>query len=323
MAERDLIEQLDEAVDAMLAGRAVSAGPEVSELVSIGRWMRDLPGGEFRAALGHGIARAIQDLEKEHRTMSTTTLTGIPKGMLTLNPYLHVASAAAQIDFLKRVFGAEEMGRFPSPDGKRIMHAVVRIGDSVVEMGEPPVPQPMAMHVYIPDVDAAYQHAMEAGAASMYAPTDHDYGERGASVRDAEGNFWYLATAKGAHYVPENLHSVNIYLHPKSAPPLIDFLKAAFGAEVIARHEAGGRVMHAEMRFGDSVLEMGEAHGPYQPMPSMIHYYVPDVDETYRRAIAAGAISEREPADQPYGERNAAVKDPFGNVWYVATSRTQ
>ena len=58
-------------------------------------------------------------------------------GFHSLTPYLHVANAAAQIEFLKRVFGAEELGRYPSPDGKRIMHAEMKIGDSVVEMGEP------------------------------------------------------------------------------------------------------------------------------------------------------------------------------------------
>jgi uncharacterized glyoxalase superfamily protein PhnB len=64
---------------------------------------------------------------------------------------------------------------------------------------------------------------------------------------------------------------------------------------------------------------MGEAHGPYQPMPSMFYVYVPDCDALYRRALAAGAKSLHELADQPYGDRTGAVTDPFGNIWYVAT----
>ena len=71
--------------------------------------------------------------------------------------------------------------------------------------------------------------------------------------------------------------------------------------------------------MGDSVVEMGEAHGPYQPMPSMFYLYVPNVDELYSRALSAGATSIGPPVDQPYGDRSAAIKDAFGNTWYIAT----
>jgi uncharacterized glyoxalase superfamily protein PhnB len=74
-----------------------------------------------------------------------------------------------------------------------------------------------------------------------------------------------------------------------------------------------------QIRVGTSILEMGEAHGPYQPMSSVLYVYVPDVDAVYRRALQAGATSISQPADQPYGDRNAGVKDPFGNTWYIAT----
>jgi uncharacterized glyoxalase superfamily protein PhnB len=64
---------------------------------------------------------------------------------------------------------------------------------------------------------------------------------------------------------------------------------------------------------------MGEAHGPYQPMPTMFYLYVPNVDASYRRALEAGATSLSQPTDQPYGDRTAGVKDAFGNQWYLAT----
>jgi uncharacterized glyoxalase superfamily protein PhnB len=67
---------------------------------------------------------------------------------------------------------------------------------------------------------------------------------------------------------------------------------------------------------------MGEAHGPYQLMPTQFYLYVPEADATYYRALAAGATSIQQPADQPYGDRNAAVKDVFGNQWYIATQIT-
>jgi uncharacterized glyoxalase superfamily protein PhnB len=73
------------------------------------------------------------------------------------------------------------------------------------------------------------------------------------------------------------------------------------------------------IKVGDSHMEMGEAQGPYQPMKSMFYLYVPDVDTVYRKALAAGAKSLNEPADQPYGDRVGAVTDVFGNQWWIAT----
>jgi len=76
----------------------------------------------------------------------------------------------------------------------------------------------------------------------------------------------------------------------------------------------GGRVMHVKMRIGDSILEMGEA----DMGPSAFYVYVDDPDAAYRNALAAGATSLWEPADQPYGHRTAAIRDAWGNQWYVA-----
>jgi uncharacterized glyoxalase superfamily protein PhnB len=109
-------------------------------------------------------------------------------------------------------------------------------------------------------------------------------------------------------------------LHPLRAGPVINFLQRAFGAANVQKHASPeGVILHATLTIGDSMLEMGEAHGPYQPMPSMFHLYVPDVDNIYNRALNAGATSIQEPADQPYGDRTAGVKDAFGNQWYIAT----
>jgi len=72
--------------------------------------------------------------------------------------------------------------------------------------------------------------------------------------------------------------------------------------------------MHAEIRVGDSVIEMGEAHGEFEPIPAMFYLYVPNADALYRRALAAGAKSLHEPTDQPYGVRDCAFRDPAGNL---------
>jgi PhnB protein len=172
----------------------------------------------------------------------------------------------------------------------------------------------------VEDTDAAYERALQAGAVSLGAPQDQPYGERGAGVKDQSGNFWYIATAMGKTYVPEGLRRVTPYLHPLRAEALISFLKRGFGAEEIAKYASpDGQVHHAQVRIGDSALEMGEAGGPYQTMPAMFYLYVQNVDATYARAVAAGATSISTPADQPYGDRTAAVKDTFGNQWYLAT----
>jgi len=101
---------------------------------------------------------------------------------------------------------------------------------------------------------------------------------------------------------------------------VMGFLKRAFGAEELGRHAAqDGVIHHLMLKIGTSYMEMGEAHGPYQPMQSMFYLYVPNCDAVYQRALAAGAKSIQEPADQPYGDRTSAVTDPFGNTWYIAT----
>jgi len=120
--------------------------------------------------------------------------------------------------------------------------------------------------------------------------------------------------------IPDGYHSVTPYLVVKGVAALIDFLKQAFDAHEIERMaHPDGTVQHAEVRIGDSVVMMGEATAPSNPMPAMLYLYVNDTDATYQRALQAGATSVREPADQFYGDRSAGVQDRSGNFWYIAT----
>lgn len=119
-----------------------------------------------------------------------------PKGYNTVSPYLTVNNASGLLDFIKEVFGAEELGCYRHPEGG-ITHAAVRIGDSVVELsdtGGPWGPTPAALHVYVENCDDIYKRAVDAGATSLHEPMDHFYGERSAAVKDAFGNNWYIAT---------------------------------------------------------------------------------------------------------------------------------
>jgi uncharacterized glyoxalase superfamily protein PhnB len=116
-----------------------------------------------------------------------------PEGFHTVNPYLVIDGAAKVIEFMKQAFGAIEVGEtFRGSDGK-IMHAAVRIGDSMVELGDSTEPMPMNLHVYIDDVDSLYQRAITAGGTSIREPETTFYGERSAGVKDPGGNTWWLA----------------------------------------------------------------------------------------------------------------------------------
>jgi len=249
----------------------------------------------------------------------------IRKGFHTVTPYMIAQDGPALLEFAKQVFGAEETFRGIGSAGG--LHGEVRIGDSMLMIGGGlpgkkfgVTPATTALHIYVKDTDAVYQRALAAGATSTYAPADMEYGERSAGVKDQAGNYWYIATHKGPRYVPQGLHDVNVYLHPLRAEPVIKFLTQAFGAHQRAKYASpDGVVHHAQVQLGTSVLEMGEAHGAFQPMPSMLYLYVPDADRAYRSALAAGASSLQEPADQPWGDRIATVKDAFGNTWSIAT----
>ena len=249
----------------------------------------------------------------------------VPPGFRMVTPYLVAEDGHALIDFVKEAFGAEEVMRVETPIGG--VHGDARIGDSRLMLGGgvvgkhfPGSLQPAALHVYVKDADAVCAKAVAAGATLIDEVRDQDYGERSGTLKDRAGNFWYVATAKGSSYTPKGLHSVNPYLHPQRAEPLISFLKRAFNAEEVAKYASpDGVVHHAVIKVGDSVIEMGEAHGKYETMPAMFYLYVPNVDDVYRQAVAAGATSFQEPADQFYGDRSAAVRDNFGNKWYIAT----
>ncbi len=248
----------------------------------------------------------------------------VPRGFRMVTPYLMAEDGMALLEFTKQAFGAEEIMHTVVPAG---LHAEVRMGDTTLMMGGglagkkfPGMPQPNALHIYVEDVDAVTKKAVAAGATLVAQPRDQEYGERSSTLKDRAGNMWYVATAKGESHVPKGLFSVNPYLHPRRAEPLISFLKRAFGAEEVAKYASpDGVVHHAVVRVGDSVLEMGEAHGTYEPMEAMFYLYVPNMETVYRQALAAGATTFQEPTDQPYGDRNAGVKDLFGNKWYIAT----
>ncbi|MFN7132884.1 MAG: VOC family protein [Myxococcales bacterium] len=122
-----------------------------------------------------------------------------PEGYPSVSPYLVVAGAQKVLDFLKATFDATELRRYDNPDGT-VMHAEVKIGDSVVMLGDGNAqwtPFPSFLHVYVPDVDATYRRALEAGGVSVQVPQQKGDPDKRGGVKDPAGNTWWIATQQG------------------------------------------------------------------------------------------------------------------------------
>lgn len=120
--------------------------------------------------------------------------------------------------------------------------------------------------------------------------------------------------------VPPGSHSVNPFVVVDGAADLMAFLGEVFGAretERITRQD--GTVGHAEVAIGDSIVMLSDATEALPPRPAAFYVYLDDVDGAYQRALAAGAGPRSAPADQFYGNREAGVVDPWGNIWWIAT----
>ena len=114
--------------------------------------------------------------------------------------------------------------------------------------------------------------------------------------------------------------SVSPYLIVQGASDTIAFLQRVFEAVEIQRITGpSGRIMHAEVRIDDSVLMIADAAEEWPPIHAHIHIYVPDVDETYRRALEAGAVSVQAPVKKDDPDRRGGVKDAGGTTWWMAT----
>jgi len=131
----------------------------------------------------------------------------IPEGCEGIIPHLTCSDAAKTLEFLKNAFGAEEISRSPAPDGKRLMHASVRIGNQMVYLnddfpemsGAPRDPKslggtPVTFHQFVTDVDAAMARAEKAGATVIMPAADMFWGDRYGVVAGPDGHLWSLAT---------------------------------------------------------------------------------------------------------------------------------
>jgi uncharacterized glyoxalase superfamily protein PhnB len=119
-----------------------------------------------------------------------------------------------------------------------------------------------------------------------------------------------------SRYKPDGWTTVTPRVFTDDVAGLVGFFKSVFCAEGEFRAEAP-----TEMRIGDSIVLISDGGGVREAMPAFLYVYVENTDDTYQRAISAGAESIEGPADMPYGDRRATVRDSYGNVWQIATYR--
>jgi uncharacterized glyoxalase superfamily protein PhnB len=315
MSKQPLIDQLDGAIAELLANPgAVPASPDASimELLRIAQDLLELPAPEFKASLKTDLKRKAQMHAKD---------VVFRPGFRTVTPYL-LPPGPEFVDFLKNVFGASETERTATGPGR--FHAEFRIGDSMLMVGVGSgQTMPVALELYVPNVDEVYRRAIEAGCRELEPVADAHWEDalRLGSLEDPAGNQWVIATHRGSGtYLPEGRNSLSPSLVAKGAAQLVAFMKQAFDATELHRFEWPGG-MYAAMRIGDSVIGVSEAgnHEWMRPMPAAVYMYVPDCDALYQKTLRAGATSVATPTDHDYGDRSGGVRDAWGNIWYLAT----
>jgi PhnB protein len=326
MAERELLDRLDQAIESLMTrtgpARNVDVGPDMASLAAVAGMLLALPSAEFKSRLKTELLRSA----------TMTAATEIRAAFRTVSPFIIHERARDLVEFLARSFDAEELRRDTSAAAYGF-YSEVRIGDSVLMIGGGEAAEhgnlPGAFHVYVDDCDVAYTRSLAAGAKTLAGttgePADRPYGERSAFVEDAFGNYWYIATrletggSSGAS--ARDFGSVLPFLHPSAGRKYIAFLTEAFGAGQLDVFEHGGRIVHAAVRIGDAVLEMGEPEDRAGIPSGGFFVHVEDVDAAYARALAAGATEVRPPADIPYGYRSAIARDAEGYLWWPAKLR--
>lgn len=163
--------------------------------------------------------------------MATKKVKPIPDGYHTATIYLTIRGTDQAIEFYKKAFGAEELVRMPGPDGKSVMHAEIRIGDSMIMMGEEmPGAQGKCLSpatlkgstagvmLYVADVDASFKRAVDAGATAVMPPQDMFWGDRFGSLVDPFGHQWSIATHK-EDVAPEEMGKRQAAFFAQSNPP--------------------------------------------------------------------------------------------------------
>jgi len=353
-------EQFDRIVAALLASPAAvppNSGKQLAGVAAIAGELRALPREDFKAQLkaqleGRNSMASQAVAAPEARQTATAFL--IIKGAARAIEFYKNAFGATEVSRLN--MPGDRIGYAEI----RIGNASIMLSDESPDYGaisaETLGGSPVRIHLSVPDVDATAERFVAAGGRIVRPVQDQFYGERSGQVADPFGYTWLIATPKEAvtaeemqkrfdklvapaaaaptaeeenwklpvPYIPKGFHTLTSYLLTTGAAKLIEFFKAGFGAEEIFRVPRSGssdQIMHAQLRLGDSMLELADGSPEFPARKVMNILFVDNVDATYRRALQAGGVSLNEPVERPYGDREAGIADPSGNYWYLTERR--
>lgn len=120
--------------------------------------------------------------------------------------------------------------------------------------------------------------------------------------------------------VPDGYHVVTPYFTVPAADLFVTFLVDVFGGVVLLeKRDKNDVVQHVRVQIGDTIIMLNEANEIYSANISQMHLFVSNVEETFAKALSAGAVAIMEPNVRPHGDRMAGIKDPSGNIWWIAT----
>jgi len=194
-------------------------------------------------------------------------------------------------------------------------------GQAATEGG---VPEPggwSRFQLELGDLDARVA-ALQAAGCTFRTGVIQGNGGRQALVEDPSGNLVELFEPNryAVKPIPDGYHTVTPFLLADDVERLLAFIEAAFGGRVEhTMRSDDGVARHATIRVGDSLLMVSKGTDIYGRVPLMLHLYVDDVDQIYADALEAGGLSQREPRNEFYGDRVAAIKDDWENQWWIAT----
>ena len=217
MAKGKLIEQLDEAVEALVAKPNASipvSDPRLAAILRIAGELRDLPRADFKNRLKAELAAQSREIESSAPPLAAP-VGGTAAGAAvsrSIMPFLYIAGAASAVEFYKSVFGASVLMREEEPSGI-VSHAMLKIGETTVMLSDPTSadvqqndPQglsrtprsyggsPVHLYIYVADADEVVKRAIEAGARVIDQVEDREWGDRCGGIEDPYGHVWWVGT---------------------------------------------------------------------------------------------------------------------------------
>jgi len=356
MAKISQIEQLNRVVDAVLAHPAsarATGGAKSQSLARIAAGLRGLPREDFKQRLMADLEGRVQMSSVAKPAVEVRT-TAVPR--LTFKDAAKAIAFYQRAFDAREVFRFEVGGGVAHAEiaiGDSILHLSEEWPEGRRFSAETLGNSPVWLSICTADVDAFAATAIAAGMEVKRPIQDQFYGRRDVLLTDPFGYIWNIYTVKeemsveemhrrmealpkgpeasktppapkkpavstGVPFKRPGFRAITPYILVPGASQFIEFLKSAFGAEEMGRVPLpNGKIMHAEVKLGDSMIELSDGNEQYAPTPTTIHLTVPDPHVAHRNAVNAGGLSLYEPSMQFFGEFEGGIRDPFGNEWYI------